>query len=422
MNTDNAAPFTAHDRAILRNLAHRVQEIAADPVMERRRGLWRDHNSLRNDRPMMLIFPEGSWTELLPEFSSQCEEERTRSVELALRKRIYTYEHFQDDTVVEPEWVELAVIESTGWGLEPRRHDSSNERGAWGFAPVLKDESDLKKMRHPELIYDEARTQLNVARMQELFGDVLTVKAAGITHISYHLLYEYTALCGYTQFFYDVMDRPQFVHAVLRFLEEGHHSIRRQWIDLNLLSLNNDNTYQSTGGNGYCHELPASGFDPAHVRPMDLWASAESQELEAVSPRMHDEFAIQYEARLLEPFGLNGYGCCEALSGDKMTYVFNIPNLRRISISPFADVAAAAEQLKGDYIYSWKPKPWRLTGKFDAKAVRQEIRHTLEVTREHGCALEIVLKDTHMVEGHAERFDQWTQIARELIEEYAPKT
>ena len=55
------------DRRILRDLARCLAEIADEPVMAARRRMWVEHNSLRSTYPMMLIFPEGSWVELLPD-------------------------------------------------------------------------------------------------------------------------------------------------------------------------------------------------------------------------------------------------------------------------------------------------------------------------------------------------------------------
>jgi hypothetical protein len=102
---------------------------------------------------------------------------------------------------------------------------------------------------------------------------------------------------------------------------------------------------------------------------------------------------------------------------DKLEDVFTIPNLRRISISPFADVERCAEQLGGDYIYSWKPHPAHLVGDFSEERIRDYIRHTLEVTGD--CVIEMILKDTHTCEYHPERFTIWTDIAQELAAEYA---
>ena len=77
-----------------------------------------------------------------------------------------------------------------------------------------------------------------------------------------------------------------------------------------------------------------------------MWATAEAQELTLVSPEMTREFSLQYEKRLLERFGLAIYGCCEDLT-KKLDYVYRIPNLRQVNISPFADVPKCAEQFAG---------------------------------------------------------------------------
>jgi hypothetical protein len=145
-----------------------------------------------------------------------------------------------------------------------------------------------------------------------------------------------------------------------------------------------------------------------------MWASAESQELAQVSPAMHRRFALEYEKRLLAPFGLNGYGCCEDLT-QKLDDVLTIPNIRRVSISPWADVDACAAKIGKRCIFSWKPHPGRLVGDFNPDLVRREIRHTLDVTR--GCVIEMILKDTHTCEHRPERFREWTRIARKLVEQ-----
>ena len=147
-----------------------------------------------------------------------------------------------------------------------------------------------------------------------------------------------------------------------------------------------------------------------------MWASAESQELAGVSPRMHRDFAMRYERELLEPFGLTGYGCCEDLSR-KLEDVLALPHMRRVSISPFADVDALARRSCAtgpSSPGSRSPPTWR--GCSSQTLIRAYIRHTLEVCRANGCVLEMILKDTHTCEHHPERFDAWTRIAREEME------
>jgi len=405
-----------HDRKILRDLAKRVADVAALPVQAERRQAWRLHNDLKTKRPMILVFPEGSWEELLPDKVLRCEEEAARRIEWQLRSRIYYCDHLQDDAVIEKTWTVSKVIRRSGWGLERKRIPSPERRGAWIFDPVIHEPADMKKLRFPDVTYDEAATVQALAAAQDLFGDVLDVRLKGVAHISFHLMSLYTDLRGLEQVMMDMVLNPSWLHDAMAFLTEGHRRLVQQYIDLNLLSLNNDDTYHSSGGNGYTDDLPAPGFDPDRVRPLDMWASAEAQELAGVSPKMHAEFSLDYEKTLLAPFGLNGYGCCEALDR-KMEDALTIPNIRRISISPFSDVAVCAEQLRDTAIFSWKPHPAHLVGAFNDDHIRAYIRHAVEVTQANDCVMEMVLKDTHTCEHHPERFDHWVAIAREVRQE-----
>jgi len=402
--------ISTHDRTILRDLAGRVAEIAALPIQAERRYLWKKHNSLQPLRPLVLIFPEGSWVELLPDADLTCAGRQAREMEHALRRRITYHEHLQDDTVVEAEWIVHKVIHNSGWGLEVKRIPSTEARGAWRFAPVIAEPADLERLSFPEITFDAEATARALAQAQELFDGLLEVKLKGVDHISYHLVSQYTDWRGLAEVMLDMHLQPRMLHDAMALLEEGHHRVLQQYIDQNLLSLNSDGTYHSSGGNGYTDELPAAGFDPDRVRPCDMWASAEAQELAQVGPAHHREFSLEYEKRLLAPFGLNGYGCCEDLE-QKLEDVLTIPNIRRISISPFADVDGCAEKLGSAAIFSWKPHPAHLVGAFDEERIRTDIRRAIAAARRNGCVLEMILKDTHTCEHHPERFDRWTQIA-----------
>ena len=412
---DAGVPYSKSDTEILRGLAKRVAEIAHLPVMDERRGMWTRHNRLERVRPMVLIFPEGSWRELLPHESMRCEDEAARDMEWVLRHRIYTHEHLPDDYVFEAKWVVNKAISDTGWGLEAQRVESPDPQGAWAFDPVIKTHADLGKLRFPEVKHDEEETRRKREEAQGLFDGILEVQLKGIAHLSFHPMALYCRFRGLEQAMTDMCAEPDLVHDGMAFFEEGYRRMVQQYEALNLLSLNNDDTYHSSGGIGYSGELPMPGADAGRVRPCDMWASAEAQELAQVGPEMHEEFSLQYERRLLAPFGLNGYGCCEDLS-QKLDYVFQIRNLRRISIAPFAKLDPCAEKLGGKYIFSWKPHPAHIVGGFDADHVRGYIRHALEITR--GCVVEMILKDTHTCEHHPERFTQWGEIAKELAEAF----
>jgi hypothetical protein len=411
--------FSAADRKVLRDLAKRVAEVAALPVMAERRRLWKKFNALLPERAMILVFPEGSWREIKADWQPQCEGQEARAAEDGLRTTLWTHEHMDTDVPAEPEfWIGKAITD-TGWGLQPQWIYSREETGARKFDPVLHSAADLKKLHFPEVSHDAAASAKNLEFFTELFGDILSVHQAGIKFVGFHLIQQYTFLRGLEQAMVDMYECPELIHEAMRFFQEGNRRLVQQYLDQGLLDLNNDGTYNNSGGVSYSDELPQKDF-AGKVRFKDLWACAETQEFALVSPQMHEEFALQYEKPLLEPFGLTGYGCCEDLT-NKLDYVFKIPHLRRISISPFADVDRCAAGLKGDYVFSWKAHPAHMVGQFKSDMIRQYIRHTLEVCRDNGCVLEMILKDTHSCAGHPERFTQWTKIARELVNEFAGK-
>ena len=134
-----------------------------------------------------------------------------------------------------------------------------------------------------------------------------------------------------------------------------------------------------------------------------------------VSPEMHEAFIMKNEAEFLKPFALNGYGCCDDLT-EKLDSVCALPQMKRISISPYADVPKCVGYLKGNFILSWKPGPWDLVGEFNEEIIRTRIRSAVEAATTHGCVFEMILKDTHTCDHHPERFTEWSRIAREEVE------
>ena len=167
--------ISVNDKHILRQLATHVAEIASLPVMALRRKLWVRHNRLEAIRPLVLVFPEGAWRELLPDQVLECQDNGARQMEWALRSRIYHQEHFCDDTVIEAEWVVPKRITLSGWGMEPQHHPSSQATGSWSFDPVIHERADLTRLRYPVVTVDEQGSGQDLNEAQELFDGLLDV-------------------------------------------------------------------------------------------------------------------------------------------------------------------------------------------------------------------------------------------------------
>jgi hypothetical protein len=147
------------------------------------------------------------------------------------------------------------------------------------------------------------------------------------------------------------------------------------------------------------------------VRTCDMWGFAESQETVGVSPEMFAEFIFPYQLSLLSRFGLNCYGCCEPLDA-RWHIIKQIPNLRRISVSPWASISKMAEYLQDDYIFSMKPNPSLLAMEsFDEGLIRRVLRQSMREAAE--CRLEVIMKDNHTLRGDPNRAVRWVEIALE---------
>ena len=210
----------------------------------------------------------------------------------------------------------------------------------------------------------------------------------------------------------DMYDYPNELHQLMAFLRDGHLA-KLDFLEANgLLSLNNDSTYVGSGGFGWTHELPQPDF-AGKVRTMDMWGFTESQETVQVSPKLFAEFVFPYQLPIAERFGLNCYGCCEPL--DKRWHIVKqLPRLRRVSVSPWANIPKMAEMLGGQYIFSLKPSPTPLAmPRLDEDAVRKSLREALQATR--NCRVEIIMKDNHTLGKNPQNATRWCQIAREEV-------
>ena len=150
------------------------------------------------------------------------------------------------------------------------------------------------------------------------------------------------------------------------------------------------------------------------VRPHNMWGCSNAQIFSEVSPQMHWEFAVEHDLRWLARWGLTYYGCCEPLDR-KIDILRRIPNLRKISVSPWCNTERVVEKIGRDYVMSRKPNPAIFAeDAWHPERARQELRDFLDTAR--GCHVELIMKDISTVRYQPQRLWEWARIASEVAQ------
>lgn len=401
------------DLDILRELVGSYLDVCGRPEQQQRRDEWRRHNSLQRTRT--LIYVRAFAFHEMPQSACLCADPFLRDYEYHLRHKLF-WNDLGDDSIFEP-WLTVdATRRCSGWGMEVARHVTGDAGGSYKVDYPLKSLGDLSNLRRPWHEIDEAATASRVARLQDAVGDLITINVdRGPAYrmwtgdISTDLGY----LRGIENFMLDMLDDPEGLHRLLAFMRDGvlaTHEQAEKAGDWGLSAHQNQ-------AMAYASDLADPAANANGVQRKHLWAYMAGQEFTAVSPAMHDEFLLQYQLPILKNFGLVAYGCCEDLTG-KIDMLRQIPNLRRIAVSPFANVAKCAQQIGGDYVVSYRPSPADMVGYgFDEGRIRRIIRRDLDSCRANGCHVDITLKDVETVGGDATRVGKWVEVVRRVLDE-----
>lgn len=404
----------------LRSLGREIAVIAADPVNAERTLLWARMNDLKQVRPMVWI-NEIPWHEMDVdvELTLRTRNPWARGLETNLRRTVYQWRHMPGDMVVNP-WIECPLaIHSTDFGIvedvDVARTDSANEIVSRHFHVQITDREDIQKIQMPRVTHSESTTKVTFDTMCELFKDIIPVRKVGQTHIWFTPWDYLIRWWGIEEAMIDMVDRPDLVHAAYERMVDAWMTELDQFEAQNLLSLDNANVRVGSGGYGYTSALPGARYDPAAVKPHNMWGCSNAQILASVSPDMHWEFAMEHDLPWMRRWGLNYYGCCEALDR-KVELLRRIPNLRKVSVSPWNDYRRIFSALGADYVASVKPNPAIfLDEEWDEDAARAAITGALDLAAVDGVAVELIMKDISTVARHPERLWAWARIASEAV-------
>lgn len=411
------------DLEILRELARQYSEFALDGRSSARKELYRSLNSLKTVRPPVLVF-EVPWGEYSgnPELEPRCISPECRALETNLRRAIFQFRHFEGDFAVHDYYRCPVAVSNSGNGLVCEEDTASASTGtdisAHRYHDIIPDpETFLSKIRTPVVTHDLAETERRLCFADDVFSGIMPVKKAGVG------LYlaswdQIPRFHGVENCLMDLYDDPEYAHLMISRFTDNHIAVMRQYEELNVLDTDPLYLHCTPAAT---HELPVLDMDRDRITLKNVWARGMAQIFAVVSPEMHEEFDLQYTQKLFDLCGLSYYGCCEPLHA-KIDKLRRFKNLRRISITAWADVDAAAERIGGDYVLSYKPNPaFVAQSSFDPEPVRAEISHVLAACSKNGTPCEFVLKDISTTSGNYENLTQWVATANSVIDGFFPR-
>ncbi|MEI6169134.1 MAG: hypothetical protein WCS52_18285 [bacterium] len=416
------------ERHYLRKLAGRQAEIAALPVMARRRQLWTDMNDGKpGSRPPFVI---ETWTfdrDFMPGSILRCQSEYGRKLEVNFLRNIRTHEILDDDHVC-PDTLDMSWhVWCNEFGIEiPTTHvkDAEGVETGYHFECPITDLKDGFGMVKPSTFGVNRESTLDEKRyLEETFGDILPVVIRSGTYGNNNLTQRLMRLMSMETFFLAMYDCPDKLHALMALLRDNALRMAIWAEQEGLLVLNNAN--QCTCGTCYNFTtlLPKAPTGPGQVKLTDMWGVMDSQETVGVSPELFHEFCFPYYRELATLFGLVYWGCCEPVDPIWEDSISKIPNLKAVSISRWANQAFMAEVLAGKgIVYSRKPNP-NLLGvdvRLNEEAWSREIRETLEITTGKNIPVEFVVRDVYSMHGNLDKPRRAVELARREIDRFFP--
>lgn len=411
-----------NDRTILRELAKHQLELAnREDNLEKKR-LWYLHNALKGPRPMVHL---EMWTfsqEILPQ-RLKCQGEFARQVETALYCNFLNQELFGDDRVT-PDyfplnydcWFQLFDIPvhvdhtTNGQGQESLGHH---------FVSVLTDlAEDYPKLKPSSFGVDRETTEKKRNAINEAIGDILPVR------MSMDCLYSVpTQMLVHIMSMEDMMlsmyDEPELFQEMMGRIADDTIAYYR-FLEKERLILPTT-SFESVGQGTWSFNEELPGWEEWEKRPFttkDVWGFMDSQETVGISPEMYEEFIFPCYQKISGQYGLLSYGCCEPTDPIWDRCISKLPNLRKVSISPWCKEEFMGERLAGSsVIYHRKPSPNFLgvDAELDEEALRAHIRKSLLAAR--GCKMEITQRDVYTIHHNEKKARRYVEIIRQEIEE-----
>ena len=408
------------DKQILRQLGSEYMAIATLPIQKEKIKLWKSLNRSQMQRPMVCI-DQLPWNELNVNNELTCfvEDSFWRSIECDLRYKLYKWNHFPVDMVLEPYITIPKIIHNSYYGLgadvEKIALTEGTTAASQHFTNVLKEYEDIEKIKDMQISVDTVQSEIRLLEAKEIFDGIAPIMQGH--GIQFHLgIWDFlTQLLSIEEAYFEIIDRPEFVHACMERLTEATIAGIKQ---ANELKIHDDIANQCHCSYVYTDELLPDCRLGKGSTSNNSWAFGLAQLFTSVSPKVTEEFELPYITHMAEYFGMIYYGCCDRLD-DRLDIVKRIPHLKKVSCSPWSDRKRFAEQIGHKLIMSNKPTPaFIATDSVDWDNVRADLQSTVSLAKENHVNLEIILKDISTVQFEPQRITKWADIAMEIVQGY----
>ncbi len=404
--------------SILRELAKRYADIAANQQNDERRDRMTKTNDLVTGlRPTVLV-DELPWHEMNFDNSliTQCETPFAVKMEMFFRRRLFYSRYLRTDLVFSNFYPIAKSYEVTDNGIDANETilatNTNNNIVSHEYHDMLESFDQLEKFKRSVVTAFPDKDREHMALAREILGDILPVRLVGAS-IYYAPWDVIPRLRGVEPILFDMIDRPEFLHAIIGKFTENQDGIMTQMENLGLYESEPELLHCTPA---FTTQLPQPDYN-GKTRLKDIWFRSMAQMFSVVSNSDFVEYELNYMRPLMERCGLVYYGCCEPLV-NRIDLLKSIPNLRKLGVTPWTDIPASAEKMGSDYVFARKPNPAFVATVFDADTVKNEIEETVKLCIKYNCPYEFVLKDISTVNHKPQNLIDWCNTVGDVLDRY----
>jgi len=316
----------------IKGLCDQLRELAETEENERRQTLWEKPAGLPNvfirhlprpntdTVPFIADLDREMWAPVLSIPIERIYAEPLVYLEFELKKKIYAFQHFQDDNPLThfiTIWRGCGLIESL-LGL-PQAPAADGHEPWPGRNPILNDKEDLASLSLPDFRTSGAAPEVHrmYTEMREVLPDDFTVIFPewdfGPFGISLHLR-------GMSRLPLDMLEDPEFIQWLMQFILEAKMHWSRE----------------------------RASFLGEPIQP--LYMPSDDVSVPMISPQTYRDLVLPIEKKMSDFHGGMDYWHSCGKIDPLIPLIKEIPNLRMIHVSPFTDIKQAVQAIGRDHI------------------------------------------------------------------------